>query len=240
MPNHYRSRLEKTESKRFARQAMVLGIATLILLVVLIIVGIPALTKLAIFFSGGQGSIGAEPADTMAPLSPQINTPPEATNSAKVSLSGYAESGSEVLLKKDDVEIQKSIVDASGSFSFSSVQLENGTNQFRLTAVDLAGNESPPTPLVSIDYDNEKPKLSVTNPKEGSKFFGSSERLISIVGETDHNTQVVLNNRSLVVDSAGGFTASHELSEGDNQLEIIATDNAGNTTTIAIKVSYQP
>ena len=240
MSNHYRSRLEKTESKRFAKQAMMLGIATLILLVVLIIIGIPALTKLAVYFSGSQSGADTELVDTMAPLSPQINTVPEATNSAKVSLSGFAESGSEVLLKKDDVEIQKSIVDAAGSFSFSSVQLEKGMNEFRLTAVDLAGNESPPTPLLSIDYDNEKPKLSISNPKEGNKYFGSSERLISIVGETDQNTQVTLNKRSLVVDSNGSFTTSHELIEGDNQLEIIATDTAGNAASTTIKVSYQP
>lgn len=240
MSNYYRSRLEKTESKRFAKQAMMLGITTLILLVILVIIGIPALTKLAVFFSGGQGGASNELVDTMAPLSPQVNTVPEATNSAKVSLSGFAESGSEVILKKDDVELQKSIVDASGSFNFSSVQLEKGINEFRLTAVDLAGNESPPTPLVSIDYDNEKPKLSISNPKEGSKFFGSGERLISIIGETDQNAQVTLNKRSLVVDSSGSFTTSHELSEGDNQLEIIATDRAGNTITTMIKVSYQP
>jgi bacillopeptidase F len=219
---------------------MILGIATLALLVVLIIIGIPALTKLAVYFSGRPASGGNEPEDVVAPLSPQINTPPEATSSAKLSLSGYAEAGSEVILTSDDVTIQKTIVDASGSFVLSNIQLQKGSNSFTLTAVDQAGNESAPTPLIQIDYDNEAPKLTIAAPSDGQKFFGSNERLITIAGETDQNTQVSLNNRSLVVGSSGSFTTSHELQEGENQLEFIATDKAGNSAASTIKVSYQP
>lgn len=240
MAYRYRSRLEKTESKRFARQALLLGIATFALLVVLIIIGIPALTKLAVYFSGSPTSGGNGPEDLVAPFSPQINTLPEATSSAKVALSGYAEAGSEVVLTSDDVAIQKTIADASGSFLLSNIQLQKGTNSFRLTSIDQAGNESAPTPLIQIDYDDEKPKLTLSEPKDGQEFFGSSERLITIAGETDEDSQVTFNNRSLVVDSSGSFTTSHELQEGENQLEITATDKAGNTTTTIVKVSYQP
>lgn len=240
MPQHYRSRLEKTESKRFARQAMILGIITLLLLVVLVIIGIPALTRLAVFFSGNQSQTDTETVDTLAPLSPQINTPPESTNSAQISLSGFAEPGSEVLLKKDGVVVQKSIVDASGSFSFASIQLVQGNNDFNLHAIDQSGNESPPSSQVSIVYDNQKPKLTVIQPKDGSKFFGAGERLITISGETEQNAQVIFNNRNLVVDSAGGFTTSHELAEGENILEIVAIDVAGNTSATTIKLMFQP
>lgn len=240
MSYKYRSRLEKTESKKFARQAMVLGVITLVLVIILIVIGIPALTKLAVFFSSKPDLGGSESQDTLAPVSPQLNTPPEATNSAELSFSGYAESGTEVLLKRDDVVVQKSLVDASGSFSFPSIQLQKGSNEFRLTSIDQSGNESAPSPLVRINYDNEKPKLSLSSPKEGAQFFGASERLIAITGETDQDTHVVLNNRSLVVGSDGSFTTSYELQEGENQLQIIATDKAGNITSTTIKVAYQP
>jgi bacillopeptidase F len=240
MAYRYRSRLEKTESKRFARQALLLGIATLVLLVILIIIGIPALTKLAVYFSGGKASGGTEPEDVVAPFSPQINTPPEATSSATVSLSGYAEAGSEVVLTSDDVTIQKTIVDASGSFVLSNIQLQQGTNSFSLTSIDQAGNESAPTPLIHIDFDDEKPKLTISEPNDEQKFFGSGERLITITGVTDQDAQITFNNRSLVVDSSGSFTTSHELQEGESQLEIVATDKAGNSTTSIVKVSYQP
>jgi hypothetical protein len=57
---------------------------------------------------------------------------------------------------------------------------------------------------------------------------------------TDQDAQITFNNRSLVVDSSGSFTTSHELKEGESQLEIVATDKAGNSTTSIVKVSYQP
>lgn len=240
MAYRYRSRLEKAESKRFARQAMFLGIATLILMIILAIISIPALTKLAVFFSDSQETGSNMLDDSLPPVPPQVNTPPEATNSAQISLSGFAEAGSEILLKKDDVVLEKTIADASGMFSFSELKLQKGNNEYRLTSMDQAGNESAPSPSVIIQFDTEKPKLLVTSPKDGAKFFGSNERLLTIEGETDQDSSVSLNNRSLVVGIAGSFSTSYELQEGENQLEFLATDIAGNTSSILVKVTYQP
>ncbi len=219
---------------------MLLGALTLILVLALLIVGIPALTQVALFFSRSPVNDSSENEDVLAPLPPQINTPPEATNSSQLSLSGFAESGAEVSLKRDDVEVQTSIADASGSFSFAKVSLRAGTNTFSLVAIDPAGNESPASAPVHIEYDNTQPKLTITEPTEGKKFFGQSERLITIKGETDQDAHVSLAHRSLVVGSDGTFTTSFELQEGENQLELSATDKAGNSTTTTLSISYQP
>ena len=62
---------------------------------------------------------------------------------------------------------------------------------------------------------------------------------LSVEGKTDVGVTVRINNQPVVVDVQGNFKKSIRLKEGENTLEVIAEDDAGNQEKKEIKVKYQ-
>ena len=55
---------------------------------------------------------------------------------------------------------------------------------------------------------------------------------------TDDNIAVTINDRMVVIKTDNSFSYGYPLNEGDNILNIVATDAAGNQTTVQRKVTY--
>ena len=79
------------------------------------------------------------------------------------------------------------------------------------------------------------PALSFSSVKEGMEV---REPSFLVVGQTEVGASVRLNGRELAVDSRGGFQGLVNLVQGDNLVKAESIDRAGNTTTLARRLTY--
>jgi hypothetical protein len=232
------SRFESIEEKRNFRSAVILIILTIAVVIILIVVGIPTVGKVATFVSslrGGNSPITST--DKTPPAPPTFKTLPDFTNQAAASISGTAEPSATVKLTFNGNE-QDTLVDKDGNFSFQNLTLQNGDNTFFAFAVDSSGNISQKSLEKKIVYDNKPPALSVDSPMDGSKFFGSGQRQVTIQGTTDSGANVTINDRIVSVDDSGKFQYTLTLEDGDNKFAIKSIDQAGNSTEKDITLNF--
>lgn len=83
----------------------------------------------------------------------------------------------------------------------------------------------------------EPPHLSLELPKDQRVI---SEKRIEVIGQTDSDATVMVNNVSVLVRSDGRFYDTVTLEPGVNKITIIATSRFGKTTTMTREVGYQP
>jgi len=235
-----RSRLIRKEEARNLRQALFFGFLTIILGLALVFLGIPALIRMAIFLGNlRSSSLPVESQDILPPAPPRLKPIPEATNSAQITIQGFAEPGSTVEIFLDGFSTKKVVSENDGTFTASDINLSLGKNDFWATATDQAGNTSQKSGQLTIFYDQTPPKLEIKEPASETTF-SAEENKITIRGKTEEKATVTINDRIVIVDSEGNFEYPFLLSEGENLIQIIATDPAGNETQKEIKVTYTP
>jgi hypothetical protein len=237
--NNPRSRLARQENKKMAKQTVTIFIAALVFLILFFWVGIPGLINLAITLGNSKTSSKfSQDSDTIPPSPPQINLIPVATSSATIDISGFTESGATVHLYKDGSKTEETTADNLGNFAFLNINLSTGTSSFYTQSIDQAGNQSQISTTQTIKFDDKPPTLTIENPADGKSYFGLSEQLIDVDGQTDADAIVFLNDRQLVVTGDGAFSTNYELKDGTNQLKFTAVDQAGNKSETEISVNY--
>ena len=92
------------------------------------------------------------------------------------------------------------------------------------------------SPTFSVSYDKIAPYLNITNPSEDSVEVESLD--YEIRGETESGASVTVNNSIAVVDDMGQFKLKIQLISGQNEVEIISRDLAGNETKKKVKIKY--
>jgi len=234
------SRLQRKREKDSLRQAGKYILLTLVTLFLVVKFGLPSLIRLAAFI-GDLKSSGQpiEKSDTLAPGTPTLLPLPEATSSAKIAITGYAETGATIKLSRGGMIVEETIADSDGSFAFKDVVLKKGNNEFFTEAVDSQGNTSGPSRTYLTTYDAEPPQLTIEQPEAGKRFF-DKESPVAISGQTEVGTDLTINTKFVRVDSEGRFSVKWPLSEGDNQLDFLARDKAGNETKKTLTVNYTP
>lgn len=235
-----KTRLQRKQEKDNLRQAGRYLLLTLLGLFLLIRFGLPGLIRLAAFLGELKSSSAPiEKSDALAPAAPTLLPLPEATNSAKIAVAGYAEAGTTIKLSRGGIAIEETIADADGNFEFANVVLKEGGNEFFAEAVDSQGNASDPSRSYTVSYDSEAPSLVIGEPEAGKGFF-DKDSPITIQGKTDPGSQLTINGKFIFVDSDGNFNTKWPLSEGDNQLDFLSRDPAGNETKKILTVNYTP
>jgi len=241
MAKYRRSRLLRKEEARSLRQAIIFGSLTIILALGLVFLGIPALIKMAIFLGNlRSSSLPVETKDILAPAPPRLKPLLEATNSAQVMVQGFAEPKSTVEILLSGTSVKTVITEENGSFKAGGIKLTLGKNDIVATAADEAGNTSQESGKIIIYYDETSPELEISDPADGSTYFGNEEDEIAVKGKTEEKVTVTINERIAIVDSEGNFEYPFSLAEGENQILVVATDKAGNKTEKEIKVTYEP
>lgn len=236
---NHRSRLARQENKQMAKQTVIILVAAVIFIVLFFWIGIPSLINLAVALGNSKAaSKFNQETDTIPPAPPQVNIIPVATTSANLDISGSAEAGTTIYLYQDNTKAQETTADNLGNFAFLNLTLADGSTSFYTQSIDSAGNQSHNSTVQIITFDNQPPQLEITQPTDGSRFYGVTEQFIDIAGQTDPAATVFLNDRQLVVTGDGAFATKQELREGDNQLKFIATDEAGNKTETEISVNF--
>jgi len=235
--NRSYSRLQSVEEKRNTRSALLFIGLTLVVILVLVFAGVPALTKFVSFVSGLKKNSGQSISnDTTPPAPPRFNLVADFTNQQTATISGNSEPGATVYLTFNGTD-QNVVVDKDGNFSFS-VQLNDGDNIFSAVAIDSAKNKSHKTQDYKITYDTKTPDLNITSPADGAQFTGSLQRQVTIQGTTESTAQVTINDRIIPVDDNGKFQYTTTLSDGANKFAVKAIDQAGNTSEKDLTLNF--
>jgi len=234
------SLLSKKESKRSLRQAVFFSLLTIALVALVFIYGIPAVIKMAVFIGNiRSSSTPVESKDNIPPSPPIFKTIPEATNGAKINLYGFAESGSTVKIYLTGQQVNEVVTDNDGNFSLDNLALTLGRNEITAMAVDNAGNKSRESEKLVVWYDNQPPELEVNQPADKS-IITSENSKVEIVGRTEPEVNLLINEHLVILNKEGEFKYSFSLSSGENLINIVATDRAGNQTIKTLTLNYSP
>lgn len=233
------SRLERVRSRKAGKQGITYLVIAVILVIVTILWGLPAVARLA----GYLVKTDDQPIkiDEQRPTPPIFSDIPEATYSAKVGIAGYAQPGLDVVLYINGAEYEKKLVSESGTFSFEKVALSEGDNTayaYTATPHDLRSEQSK---TYTIVMDSTRPTVSIDTPKEGEVFRGQGQRITSFTGAVSElGSKLYIGERMVIVQSDGKFTLPYQLIEGDQEIIIKVIDKAGNEGNSSIKLRWEP
>lgn len=184
------------------------------------------------------------------------------TNDNTPLLSGAAEAGSTVTIySEDDQIIGTTVTLADGTWTFQSPTLTDDTHGFYATVTDVAGNVSENSPTFTLTVDATAPEpiadLLVQNDEDGALVTITNGGLTNdatpvISGTAEPGSTITLVNAAdgtpfgtATADATTGawsFTPD-ALAEGDYNLSITVTDEAGNVsaaTTVGFTVDLTP
>ncbi|UCC93722.1 MAG: hypothetical protein JSW25_03400, partial [Thermoplasmata archaeon] len=114
----------------------------------------------------------------------------------------------------------------NSAFDTDFTLLVEGATELEFYAKDWAGNEA--TLMVPIVIDTTPPVIDDLLPIDGEIV---KERVINVTGHTEEDATVYVNGRFTAV-VEGYFSEQINLEEGDNPVNILVTDVAGNTRPI--------
>ncbi|KLW90281.1 hypothetical protein SP99_00471 [Enterobacter sp. BIDMC92] len=158
---------------------------------------------------------------------------------------GSTEPGLTVALRIDGIVVAVTVADAMGNFSFTSSFLPDGEHTVQVDVSDGKGGSGSAKILVTIDTTIEAPTFELDDQyaiPEADRIEGENLTRFSnakIVGEAEAGSQVSIYTNghllaTVTVDSKGQWSyqfSGSELSEGINNIDIVATDKAGNSAT---------
>lgn len=237
MAEFKRSRLERKSEEQITKKTVVLGFLTIAMFLLIIVFGLPLLVKFSVFLGEAKSrKEGNVQESVLPPLAPRLIIPFEATNSAKINISGLAEANTTVELLKNDVSLGKVEVSSSGDFVFSDVELNEGENTFSAVAMTDKSGSSEQSKVVTVILDQKAPELTMTNPSEESLTVDYAD--FDVIGKSEKNASVLVNNHVAMVGDEGNFKLKIQLNAGKNEIEIVVKDMAGNETKKKITITY--
>ncbi|UJL48272.1 S8 family serine peptidase [Virgibacillus sp. NKC19-16] len=165
---------------------------------------------------------------------PVITSPAEdlITNETELTVEGTASPTTTVQLLNNGEEAGTEEVGDNGEFAIPADLIE-GENE--LTAVSLLDGasvgESDP---VTVMLDTESPELTIDNPEDGEK---SNRETVTVEGTvSDANLDYVEVNGQAADVSDGSYSKRILLDNGENEIEVVATDLAGNSQTESVTI----
>lgn len=158
---------------------------------------------------------------------PEITSPKDDTytNQDSLTVEGEAVPTTEVTILNNGKEIATTPVKDDGTFS-KSITLRDGQNVLTATSSTTSSTTEPSEP-VTVIFDQDKPNLTLDNPKDRSK---TNDMAVNVKGtaKDDHLDWVKVNGEK--VDPKNDDAYSHRvlLDEGENKIKVEAKDRAGN------------
>jgi len=80
-------------------------------------------------------------------------------------------------------------------------------------------------------------QLQVTSPQDGDTVTTSQ---VDVIGFASAGSVVSVNDDILVVGDDQQFRSTISLDEGPNLIEVVASDDSGNETSVILTVTYEP
>lgn len=189
------------------------------------------------FLKPGSSDYFTTSGDTTPPSPPHLYPLQPATKEPTINIGGFAEEGVEVKLYQNGGAVDSTLSDKDGQFAFDDITLQEGENEFSVKATDTNRNQSNSSNIIKITFDQSPPEIKITKPTE--RKIKSENRHQEIRGETELDVRVTIGGRQAVVNDEGEFSVTIRLEDGNNELEVKATDQAGNETTTTLTIEFE-
>lgn len=231
-----RSRISKYKEKNNEKTIILSVLGITVVLFLLFKFGIGLLVNLSLFVTGKNlqnNQTDQNSVDYIAP--PILNPLPVATNSAHIIISGKSAKNQTIHLYINGSDTDEVSTNSDGSFVFSE-DLQNGNNEIKTKAQDK-NKMSVFSDNQNVMFKNSPPSLDISSPSDG-QTFKKDQNTTNVSGKTDSGDSVTVNGFFAVIDENNNFSYILPLQNGDNEIKIVATDQAGNQTEKDLKVNY--
>jgi hypothetical protein len=232
-----KSRLNKYNESRNKKTTILSIIGIVIILFLVLKFGLGILVSFSVFLSGGGNQNNNFQASNqinfIAP--PLLNPIVTATNSANIIISGKTDKNNTVYLYINGAIVDHAQTQDNGTFNFSET-LNKGSNQIYAVA-EYKNKRSESSDSFTVYFSNSQPALDVSAPSDGQSF-NKDQNTVNVAGKTDPGVKVTVNGFWAVIDDNNNFSYTLPLQNGDNQIKILATDQAGNQNEKDLKVTY--
>lgn len=198
--------------------------------------GITAAVKISEFLQRNKPGNEGILTDNYLPA-PKFSSVPEATNSATLSIYGYAPANKEVVINLNNSEYKSLATDSEGKFS-GEIELSLGTNSFYGFSKDFDSKTSVSSPTYSIFFSDTPPPLEIIDPIDLSTIKNNPD--ITIKGKTDSRAKVYVDNHQILVNSDGTFSHFVKLQKGENKFIFSSLDLAQNKKEIQYTLNFKP
>ncbi|QKE71340.1 protease [Arthrobacter citreus] len=159
--------------------------------------------------------------DVIAPSKPVVN---KVDNNDKV-VTGKAEAGSTVTVKKGSTTLGSAKANSSGNYSVT-IAVQYAGTKLSVTAKDAAGNTSTATTVTVVDViAPSKPKVNKVDDND-AKVTGKAEANSTVTVKVGSKTL-----GSAKADSKGNFTVKIKAQKSGTTISVTAKDAAGNTSS---------
>ncbi|HAK0242438.1 TPA: BapA prefix-like domain-containing protein [Salmonella enterica] len=172
------------------------------------------------------------------------------TNDSRPTLNGTGEAGATIRILDNGVEIGSATVDQSGNWRFTpNAPLESNAHIFTAVATDPAGNSGQPSDGFTLNIDAQAPDVPVitsviddnnqpTVPVLPGQSTDDRQPILNGTGEPGATITIFDNGTPLGTAQVGEngswtFPVPRNLSEGNHNLTVSATDPAGNTSAVS-------
>jgi bacillopeptidase F len=228
------SRLSRNIEKKSEKRLILSIVGIIAVLFLLVRYGVPSLIGFSDFLANTKGSQDTTKSNSIVGV-PIFTTSFTATNSAAISLDGNAAPKEKINLYVNDNLTDSVDTKDDGTFSFKNVSLKLGNNDLKAKAIKNK-DESEFSDTLSIQYKTSQPGLLIEEPSDGQNFPKETTS-VNVKGKTDPGVKVTINDFWALDDQDGNYSYNLTLQSGDNQIKVVAVDDAGNKTEKDIKVT---
>jgi hypothetical protein len=232
-----KSRLNKSFQRK-SRNTFILSILGIIIVLALLFkFGLPLISDASFLFgkvtSTPDKNSDKDVEEEFVPV-PTLDGLPKATKEKALKITGSSISGVTIQIylngsKETDVK-----ADENGDFE-GKVILSDGDNIIKIKAVK-GTTESDFSPSETVSYKIKGPDLTINSPSDGSQISGANP--IEVKGKSDPDGSVIVNDFQAIINNNGEWSYMLTLKGGDNEIKVVSTDAAGNTTEKIIHVNY--
>jgi len=214
------------------------------LIIILLIIGGGFLSLT--FFAPSIGSIfsflskyrNVDDDTTITPNPPILTNVPNATKDRKIELTGYSRAGMTIKLYVNGPEKHKTTTGTDGLFTFDEVKLLKGRNTIFAKAVDAENIGSEKSQTYTIYVDSKSPDIDILSPNNG-ETIKNLDRRVEIKGRVNEKAVVKINDRIAIVRPDLTFEFLLGVDEGYTEINVKATDEAGNESEETITIKYE-
>src|SRR5690625_1280930 len=165
-----------------------------------------------------------------------VVTSPESgmmTNKEEMDIEGTATPETTLQLKNNGEEVDSVEVGEEGEFTIPII-LSEGENKLVATSI-IDGRPAAESDTVSVTRDTESPTLSIESPQDG-ETIDSEVVMVEGTVQDEHLDRVEVNGQEARVDENDRYSKEIILATGEQTIEVVARDLAGNVTEEAIVV----
>jgi bacillopeptidase F len=160
----------------------------------------------------------------------------EITNETEVTVEGTASPDTTVEIEQNGEVVGSAEIDSDGTFAIDT-ELDEGANEFvAVTYID--GENATESDPITLTLDTEAPDVTIDTPSDGDQINRETATVEGTVQDA-HLDTVTVNGRTTNVADDGSFSQRILLDNGENVIEVEATDLAGNVTTETVTVDVK-